>query len=209
MRSFFVVQFKHTATMFFRKIHILLIVWFLFYNSLTAQNIQSKVLTLKTEQISLPNRKFYIQKIICDFNQPKYFLIREGLFGKRKNLILGDSIQTILMNYLKPSNKHIGGLAPVLMRVKELKIREERQFLKEEGTAKLSVEFYVEIDTKPIKIFQSNAFRTYSGFMDVTDQHQANLKDIIKSCMMDFNNAKIDFSKYFLLKVFKSKQISY
>ncbi len=195
--------------MFSKKYLFVLIVSFITYKSLNAQNSQSEILTLKPEQISLPNRKFYIQKIVCDFNQPKYFLIRKGLFSNQKNMILGDSIQKVLVNYLKPSNKYIGGLAPILMRVKELKIREERHFLKEEGIAKLSVEFYIETDTRPIKIFQSNAYRTYSGFMDVTDQHKANLKDLIRSCMMDFNNAKIDFSKYFLPKVFKAKHTQY
>ena len=34
--------------------------------------------------------------IICDFNQPKYFLIRKGLFSKWKNMILGDNIHWIL-----------------------------------------------------------------------------------------------------------------
>ena len=195
--------------MFSTKKYLLLLVGFLSYNSLFSQNIQSEVLTLKSEQISLPNRKFYIQRIICDFNQPKYFLIRKGLFSKQKNMILGDSIQRILMNYLKPSNKYQGGLAPVLMKIKELKIREERHFLKEEGTTKLSVEFYIETDTKPIKIFQSNAYRTYAGFMDVTNQHNSNLKEVIKFCMMDFNNAKIDFSKYVLPKIFKAKKPIY
>ncbi len=195
--------------MFSKKLLLLIVVGFLSVNSLFAQNIQPEILTLKPEQISLPNRKFYIQRIICDFNQPKYFLIRKGLFSTQKNMVLGDSVQKVLMNYLNPSNKYVGGLAPVLMRVKELKIREERHFLKEEGMAKLSVEFYIETDTKPIKIFQSNAYRTYAGFMDVTDQHRTNLKEVIKSCMMDFNNAKIDFSKYFLPKVFKAKHTSY
>jgi len=31
------------------------------------------------------------------------------------------------------------------MQIKELKIREERHFLKEQGTAKLNVEFYMEL----------------------------------------------------------------
>jgi hypothetical protein len=195
--------------MFKKKLYLSLLIGITTYQLLFAQNIHSEILTLKTEQISLPNRKFYIQRIICDFNQPKYFLIRKGLFSKQKNMILGDSIQRILMNYLKPSNKHTGGLAPILMRVKELKIREERHFLNEEGMAKLSVEFYFETDTKPIKIFQSNAFRTYSGFINVTSQHEANIKEVIKSCMMDFNNAKIDFSKYVIPKVFKAKHTPY
>lgn len=195
--------------MFSKRKYLLLLVGFLFCNSLLSQNMKSEVLNLKSEQISLPNRKFYIQRIICDFNQPKYFLIRKGLFSKQKNMILGDSVQRILLNYLKPSNKNMGKLAPVLMRIKELKIREERHFLKEEGTAKLSVEFYIETDTKPIKIFQSNAYRTYAGFMDVTDQHNSNLKEVIKFCMMDFNNAKIDFSKYVLPKIFKAKKTIY
>jgi hypothetical protein len=195
--------------MFTKKIFSSLVLGIITYQLLFAQNIHSEILTLKAEQISLPNRKFYIQRIVCDFNQPKYFLIRKGLFSKQKNMVLGDSIQRILMNYLKPSNKHIGGFAPVLMRVKELKIREERHFLREEGTVKLSVEFYIETDAKPIKIFQSNAFRTYSGFMNVTSQHENNIKDVIKSCMMDFNNAKIDFSKYVIPKVFKAKHTPY
>ena len=195
--------------MFSKKLSLFFVVGYFTSTLLFSQNSQSEILTLKTEQISLPNRKFYIQKIICDFNQPKYFLIRKGLFSKQKNMVLGDSVQKVLMNYLKPSNKHIGGLAPVLMRVKELKVREEKHFLKEEGMTKLSVEFYVETDSKPIKIFQSNAFRTYSGFMDVTSQHENNIKDVIKSCMMDFNNAKIDFSKFVLPKIFKAKHTPY
>ena len=195
--------------MFFKRIILFIFISSATYASIIAQKIQTEILVLKPEQISLPNRRFYIQRIVCDFNQPKYFLIKKGLFSKQKNMILGDSVQRILINYLKPSNKYIGGFAPVLMRVKELKIREERHFLKEEGMAKMMVEFYIETDTKPIKIFQSNAYRTYSGFMDVTNQHQTNLKEIIKSCMMDFNNAKIDFSKYFIPKVFKAKHTPY
>jgi hypothetical protein len=195
--------------MFSKKFYLITLVMISFYNTLLCQNIRTEVLTLKAEQISLPNRKFYIQRIICDFNQPKYFLIRKGLLSKQKNMVLGDSTQRILMNYLKPSNKHIGGQTPVLVRVKELKIREERHFLQEEGMAKLNVEFYIETDTKPIKIFQSNSFKTYSGFMNVTSQHEANLREVIKSCVMDFNNAKIDFSKYVIPKVFKAKHTPY
>lgn len=195
--------------MFTKNIFFAFIVGVFTYNPVFSQNISSEVLILKSEQISLPNRKFYIQRIICDFNQPKYFLIRKGLFSKQKNMVLGDSVQKVLMNYLKPSNKHIGGQAPVLLRVRELKIREERHFLQEEGMAKLSVEFYIETETKPIRIFQSNAFKTYSGFINVTSQHEENLKEVIKSCVMDFNNAKIDFSKYIIPKFFKAKHTPY
>ena len=195
--------------MFTKKLFFAFIVGVFTYNPVFSQNISSEVLILKSEQISLPNRKFYIQRIICDFNQPKYFLIRKGLFSKQKNMVLGDGVQKVLMNYLKPSNKHIGGQAPVLLRVRELKIREERHFLQEEGMAKLSVEFYIETETKPIRIFQSNAFKTYSGFINVTSQHEENLKEVIKSCVMDFNNAKIDFSKYIIPKVFKAKHTPY
>ena len=48
--------------MFAKKLRLLFIVGILFYNPLCAQYIQSEVLTLKAKQISLPNRKFYIQK---------------------------------------------------------------------------------------------------------------------------------------------------
>ena len=103
----------------------------------------------------------------------------------------------------------MGGLAPVLMRIKELKIREERHFLKEEGMIKLSIDFYIETDKKLVNIFQSNAYRTYSNLVNVTPQHESNLKDAIRSCMMDFNNAKINFSKYIIPKVFKAKHTPY
>lgn len=195
--------------MFQRKIYISLFLGIITFQLLFAQNIQYDVLTLKKEQFSMPNRKFYIQKIVCDFNQPKYFVTRKGIFNKQKTIILGDSIQKVILTYLKPSNTYRGGLVPVLMRIKELKIREQRHFMKEEGTAKMSVDFYIETDTKPVKIFQSNAFRTYSGFMNITNQHDENVRAIIKACMIDFNNAKIDFSKYVIPnKIFKAKRPS-
>ncbi|PWK29231.1 hypothetical protein LV89_00070 [Arcicella aurantiaca] len=195
--------------MFQRKISISLFLGIITFHLLFAQNIKYEVLTLRKEQFSMPNRKFYIQKIICDFNQPKYFVTRKGIFNKQKTIILGDSIQKVMIAFLKPSNTYRGGLVPVLMKIKELKIREERHFLKEEGTAKLSVEFYIETDTKPVKIFQSNAFRTYTGLMNITNQHDENVRTIIKSCMIDFNNAKIDFSKYVIPnKIFKAKRPS-
>jgi hypothetical protein len=191
-----------------KKIFILsCVLGFVAYHIIYAQSIHYEHLTLKTEQFSLPNRKFYIQRIVCDFNQPKYFLIRKGLISHQKQMTLGDSVQKVLMKYLKLSNNYKAGLVPVLIRVKELKIREERHFLKEEGMTKISMEFYVETDSKPDKIFQSNAFRTYSGFLNVTPQHDENVREVIKSCMMDFNNAKIDFSKYVIPnKVFKAKR---
>jgi hypothetical protein len=191
-----------------KKISVLsFLLGLLVYHILYAQKIQYELLSLKTEQFSLPNRKFYIQRIVCDFNQPKAFLIRKGIISYQKQMTLGDSVQKVLMKYLKPSNTYKAGLVPVLIRIKELKIREERHFLKEEGMAKIALEFYVETDIKPDKIFQSNAFRTYTGFMNVTPQHDENLREVIKSCMMDFNNAKIDFSKYVIPnKIFKAKR---
>lgn len=192
--------------MFQKKIYISLFLGVTTFHLLFAQNIQYDILTLKKEQFSMPNRKFYIQKIVCDFNQPKYFVIRKGILNKQKTLILGDSIQRVVMTYLKPSNTYKGGLVPVLMKIKELKIREQRHFLKEEGMAKISMEFYIETDAKPVKIFQSNAYRTYTGFMNITNQHDENVRTIIKSCMIDFNNAKIDFSKFVIPnKIFKAK----
>ena len=193
--------------MFQKKIYLSLFLGVTTFHLLFAQNIQYDILTLKKEQFSMPNRKFYIQKIVCDFNQPKYFVIRKGILNKQKTLILGDSIQRVVMTYLKPSNTYKGGLVPVLMKIKELKIREQRHFLKEEGMAKISMEFYIETDAKPVKIFQSNAYRTYTGFMNITNQHDENVRTIIKSCMIDFNNAKIDFSKFVIPnKIFKAKR---
>jgi hypothetical protein len=195
--------------MFQKKIYISLFLGVITFHLLFAQNVKYDVLTLKKEQFSMPNRKFYIQKVICDFNQPKYFLTRKGILSKQKTIILGDSIQKVMLTYLKPSNTYKGGLVPVLMRIKELKIREQRHFMKEEGMAKISMEFYIETDAKPVKIFQSNAFRTYTGFMNITNQHDENVRDIIKSCLIDFNNAKIDFSKYVIPnKIFKAKRSS-
>ena len=111
--------------MFQKKIYISLFLGVTTFHLLFAQNIQYDILTLKKEQFSMPNRKFYIQKIVCDFNQPKYFVIRKGILNKQKTLILGDSIQRVVMTYLKPSNTYKGGLVPVLMKIKELKIRED------------------------------------------------------------------------------------
>jgi hypothetical protein len=192
--------------MFKKIIYLSLFLGSITLQLLFAQGLAKDVFSLKKEQFSMPNRKFYIQKIVCDFNQPKYFLIRKGLFNKQQSVSLGDSVQTVLLRFLKPSNTYTGGQVPVLMRVKELKVREERHFLKEEGMSKILMEFYIETDSKPVKIFQSNAFRTYSSFLNVTPQHEENIRDVIKSCMMDFNNAKIDFSKYVLPKVFKAKR---
>lgn len=68
-------------------------------------------------------------------------------------MIIGDSIRKVLLKYLKPSNAYKAELIPVMIRVKELKIREERHFLKEEGVAKIAMKFYVETDKNLIKSF--------------------------------------------------------
>lgn len=177
------------------------------YHIIYAQKIKYELLTLKTEQFSLPNRKFYIQRIVCDFNQPKYFLIRKGLISHQKQMTLGDSIQRVVMKYLSPSNTYKAGMVPVMIKIKEFKIREERKFLKESGMTKIAMEFYVENHQKTDKIFQSNAYRTYSSLVNITPLHSKNVRDAIKSCVIDFNNAKIDFSKYVIPnKVFKAKR---
>jgi hypothetical protein len=190
-----------------KKTILSFVLGFIAYHIVFAQNIQYEHIILRNEQFSLPNRKFYVQRIVCDFNQPKYFLSRKGIISHQKTMTLGDSVQRVLMKFLKPSNAYKAGLVPVMVRVKELKIREERHFLKEVGMAKISMEFYVETDTRPDKIFQSNAYRTYSAFVNVTPQHEENVREVIKSCMMDFNNAKIDFSRYVIPnKIFKAKR---
>jgi hypothetical protein len=174
------------------------------------QRTHHEIVALKKEQFSLPNRKFYIQQIHCDFKQPKYFISRKGLFNKQQPFVLGDSVQKVVLNYLKPSNTYKGGLVPIIMKIKELKVREERHFLNEDGSTKISVEFYVYADKGIAKIYQANAFRTYSGFMNITTQHEENIREVIKSCLTDFNNAKIDFSQYIIPnKIFKAKHTPY
>jgi hypothetical protein len=43
--------------------------------------------------------------------------------------------------------------------------------------------------------------------VNVTPQHEENVREVIKSCMMDLNNAKIDFGRYVIPnKVFKAKR---
>jgi hypothetical protein len=196
--------------MFNKMFFLVLFLGIINHQSLFAQQIPAQLLILKQEQFPLPNRKFYIQKIVCDFNQPKYFLTRRGIFNKQRTITFGDSLQKVLMRYIKPSNTYRAGLVPITIRIKELKIREQRHFLNEEGTAKIVMDFYVETDYKPLRLFHTDASRIYTGFMNISAEHEENFREIVKSCLLDFNNAKVDYSKFVIPnKIFKAKHTPY
>ncbi|MES2521015.1 MAG: hypothetical protein V4585_23080 [Bacteroidota bacterium] len=196
--------------MFNKMFFLVLFLGIINHQSLFAQQIPAQLLILKQEQFPLPNRKFYIQKIVCDFNQPKYFLTRRGIFNKQRTITFGDSLQKVLMRYIKPSNTYRAGLVPITIRIKELKIREQRHFLNEEGMAKIVMDFYVETDYKPLRLFHTDASRIYTGFMNISAEHEENFREIVKSCLLDFNNAKVDYSKFVIPnKIFKAKHTPY
>lgn len=158
-----------------------------------------KVLELKDEYFFLPNRKFYIERIICNV-QPKGFTSRTGLRGDAQALQFNDSIQHVVADYLRMSAAPVPEFTPIIIRIKDLQIEENRNFVKEQGRVKINMEFFIQSyegeEPKMIKIFQTQAYHNYTKLFDVTSLHEIHLREIIKECMTNFNDERFDLSRF-------------
>lgn len=157
------------------------------------------ILELKDEYFFLPNRKFYIERIICNV-QPKGFTTKTGLRGDTQTLQFNDSIQHVVADYLRMSASPVPGFTPIILRIKELQIEENRSFVKEKGRVKINIEFFVKSNSRDeqnlVKIFQTQAYHNYTKLFDVTNEHELHLREIIKECLINFNDERFDLSRY-------------
>lgn len=157
------------------------------------------ILELKDEYFFLPNRKFYIDRIICNI-QPRGFTARTGLRGDSQAIQFNDSIQHVVADYLRMSAAPVKGFAPIVLRIKDLQIEENRNFVKEKGKVKINIEFFVQSNDgehpELIKIYQTQAYHVYTKLFNVTEEHELHLREIIKECLTNFNDERFDLSRY-------------
>jgi hypothetical protein len=108
----------------------------------TAQAQSKKVIQLEPEIINIPDRHFYIKKVVDDRETEGMGLgtVYTGLLGKSRELVILGGVQQGLTKYLQQSLPRMEDDVPVLMIVERFSI-EEQKGLGERGETRLKVKF--------------------------------------------------------------------
>ncbi len=130
----------------------------LFFLSVIKLNAQDSLIELKKEQINIPNRNFYIDKVIDGrTEQGNVGVIKLGVWGKKIRYYLKDGLSEEIYDYLNYSFPKDSTKVPITIKVIFLKISQTKSYYAKIGKAEIKVEFYRNINNKSVKLYEAQA----------------------------------------------------
>ncbi|CAD5251328.1 MULTISPECIES: opacity family porin [unclassified Imperialibacter] len=148
------------------------------------------VVKLKPDNINIPNRSFYIDKVTDNRNTDKEWIgiVQTGKFNDPHEAKFEYGLENALITYLRISlSKTDTRQVPVTMVINRLEITEKMTRANEMGYADISVDFFKD----GIKMFGTEQYTGVSG-LDVTELHEANIRKAINLSLVafeEFNSA--------------------
>lgn len=162
---------------------------FLFFLNFIKFSIgQEYVITLpKKNIINIENRNFYIKDVIDGRKDKKNIgFVQSGLLRKPENAIFEKGLEKELQTFFNKTLPKAEGQTAIIMKVNDIYISEETKIFKEEGVAKIKVDFFIEENGKLAK-FHTCETKTSSEKFDVTKSQKESLKTVILYCLDELN----------------------
>jgi hypothetical protein len=149
----------------------------------------SVTINLKMLPMSIQDNSFYITQVIDGrIEKNDIGSVQVGLFNKKVPEYLANdftmSIQSYVNNCFVVDNKK----TPILIIIDELKISES-EGIGEFARAKAKIEFYKTSNGKVGKLFETEATVEKRSFLDVTEYHEENIRNVIEKCFVSFINS--------------------
>jgi hypothetical protein len=168
-------------------IKILLQVLFLFF--VTGLYAQDSVIELRKEAFSLPNRSFYIDKVI-DGRKIKgnIGVIKMGVWGKKIKYHLKGGLAPEVFDFLSYSFPKDTLRIPVILNVTYLNISKIKTYNAKVGRAELKVEFYRNINNNSVKLYDTKAVIDEQEF-GVSNDNEGRIKKALIACLTSFNSS--------------------
>jgi hypothetical protein len=167
---------------------ILVVIMILLSSSTYAQD-KRKIIELKNESTDITLKDFYISAVI-DGRQNKdnigFALV--GKFNKKVIVDLEEGLAKSVYDYFTKSYSFDSNSTPVVLKIVQLNISEDRGLSTNKGIAKVQIEFYKSTNGQFGKVFESEAFIKQAN-IDVKSGHEKLIRSVLATCIEDFNNS--------------------
>lgn len=150
---------------------------------------QEKLIKLTAEPLNLDLKNFYISEVQDGrTDRTSIGFAQVGLFNKTVPANLEGGVENAIASYLNAALKTDKTGTPIILRITQLEISEKTNAASEIGRAEIKVEFYRTFNDRPEKIFETG-FVTEDSKIDVTNSHEARIRQALTACLTSFNNS--------------------
>ncbi len=147
---------------------------------------QEKLIKLKKGKTVIQISDYYIAKVIDERESQGYIgQAWVGAFNKRVNLNLANGVEASIFDYLDKAPSDASKQVPIVIKILNLKVDEERANSAEIGTAKVKMAFYNSSNDTLRKLHEAEAFIEERGW-DVTQTHERRIRKVIDACLKDW-----------------------
>lgn len=169
-----------------RKIGLLILVILASINV----NGQVKIIELKNEGISIPQRNFYISSVIDGrADKSKIGFAQVGAFNKKVDANFKLTLEETLQQYFNSVLPKADNQEAVVLKIIDLYISEKTLFTSETGRAEIKIEFYkINNNGQLGKVYEAEAFFEEPA-MDVTKKHETRIRKVISDCLKRFSTS--------------------
>jgi hypothetical protein len=147
-------------------------------------------ITLKKEPLHINNRKFYIKDLIdARPNQNNIGFAKTGIFNRKTVVKFKNGVRNELMEYFNDVLPPEEGQIPIIIKLLVLRVSEKMGLTREYARAEIKMAFYREKEGKLGKVYEAEAFYETSSGLDVTKDHEGNIRHVLKQCLQQFANS--------------------
>ncbi len=165
------------------KHYLPVFLWFLCQWS----HAQGYLLDMRKQTISVPNRQFYIGRVIdARLSKDNIGSVQTGLTNARKTAAFRQELSTEFSQFFERNLPAGAGMRPVILKVLQLRIWERTDAFSEKAHAQLQCQFIHQTDTGEYLLLHQGSASLSKGGMDVTTRHGNNLAAVLTQCLNEF-----------------------
>ena len=150
---------------------------------------QEELITLENEPVEFEADGFFIKKV-TDAREEKDNIgfVQKGVFKKKKlDADLKNGVETAVYKYLKENFTQDASGVPIVIHITELEISESTG-LPINGVAEIRMEFFREKDGSIGRLYAAESF-VEKPAVNVTATHEERIREVIVSCLENFNES--------------------
>lgn len=142
---------------------------------------------LPAQPMSISDNRFYIQEVIDGrIDQSNIGFVMVGAFNKKVPAYLAGDFRNTLQSYFDTSFSHSSDKTPIIIKITKFEISESNRINGEFSRAEIEMEFFKTSEGKLGKLFETEAFVEKVSFLDVTEYHEDNIRNVFEQCIKSF-----------------------
>lgn len=152
-----------------------------------AKDLDSFSVNLPAQPMSISDNRFYIQEVIDGrIDQSNIGFVMVGAFNKKVPSYLAGDFKNTLKSYFDTSFNPSSDKTPIIIKIAKFEISESTRINGEFSRAEIEMEFFKTSEGKIGKLFETEAFVEKVSFLDVTEYHEENIRNVFEQCFKSF-----------------------